>query len=77
MPNVLPPVGRDVLDDIISGGCDYPGCDHSLHDGMFLHSRCHLDAGCEVEYKDGTLHIRCVVCKSTILDVVVAATGEG
>lgn len=53
------------------GRCSNPDCTEE-HDALFLHSRCHLGQGVEVEYNHGVLHIRCRVCKAEVLDVAVA-----
>lgn len=57
------------------------GCGHVHADGevcgnggaLYLHGRCHPGAGNEVRYADGTLTIRCRVCKGHVADVAVAS----
>lgn len=55
--------------------CQYEGCDHTNHRHMYLHSRCHRNAGTEVEYDrvTGELSIYCVRCKNHITTIKVAA----
>lgn len=52
--------------------CSNPACDHTAHDGLFLHGRCHPRRGVEVEYRAKVLHIRCKICKAKVVDVAVA-----
>lgn len=54
--------------------CASPGCTHEKHGGLFLHGRCHIGEGNEVEYRDGVLYVRCCVCQRQIVDIQVAVT---
>lgn len=62
-------VTREVLDGM---GCQMPGCDHTAHDGLVLHARCHLDAATWATYHDGVLTISCAVCERVIVRLAVA-----
>ena len=49
--------------------CGAPGCTHASHDGtLVLAGRCHPGRGTEATYdqKDGSLTIRCNVCKALV-----------
>lgn len=39
---------------------------------MYIHGRCHMSAGMEVEYIDGVLNVRCVECKKPTASIHVA-----
>lgn len=54
--------------------CSVPGCttEHAGGNSVFLHGRCHVGAGNEVEYVDGLLHIRCTRCKREVAAIQVA-----
>jgi hypothetical protein len=64
-------------EDLDSVGCTLPGCDHEHHggDGIFLHSKCHLGSGMEVEYVDGKIIVRCLECKNPVATIAVASRG--
>jgi hypothetical protein len=66
-----PPLTRQQLDRL---GCDTPGCDHTAHDGLILHSNCHPDTPTWAEYNAnaGTLTIRCAECNHRIVRIAVA-----
>lgn len=66
-----PPLTRQQLDRL---GCDNPGCDHTAHDGLILHSNCHPDTPTWTEYNAnaGTLTIRCAECDHRIVRIAVA-----
>lgn len=53
--------------------CQTPGCNHSSHDGMFFHGRCHVQSPTWAEYKDGNLTVTCAECKSVICVIAVAS----
>lgn len=65
-----PPLTRAILDHV---RCGIPDCT-SEHEGepIYLHGRCHMGAGNEVEYLDGVLSIRCVRCKKEVGRIKVA-----
>lgn len=55
--------------------CHVPNCTHGRHDSLlFLHSRCHLNAGSEVAYdpSTGTLTVKCKTCKKLVCVIEVA-----
>jgi hypothetical protein len=52
--------------------CSTPGCDHTSHEGLFLHGRCHPESVADVVYQDGCLTITCSKCKKEIAVVAVA-----
>jgi hypothetical protein len=70
--DALKPLTRRELD---AQTCDTPGCDHSTHDGdgLYLTGRCHAGAPTQVLYRDGTLTLRCYVCRADIVYIAVAA----
>lgn len=48
--------------------CVMPECDHTSHDTeMFIHARCHMEAGVEVFVQDGWLYIRCAECQKPVM----------
>lgn len=53
--------------------CGSLGCDHTSHDGLYLHPRCHTGQGVEVLYRFGQLEIACRVCKAKVCNVKVSA----
>lgn len=66
------PLTRTQL-DTMRCGVDHGGkpCPHDSGP-LFIHGRCHMGAGNEVEYRDGVLYIRCRECKAQVVDVAVA-----
>jgi hypothetical protein len=54
--------------------CSTPGCTHEDHREMFLHAKCHLDAGLTVAYNlaTGSMLLRCIECGRPIAEVAVA-----
>ena len=60
--------------DLDHAHCGVSGCttEHAGGDSLFLHGRCHVGAGSEVEYVDGMLHVRCRVCKKGVALIQVA-----
>lgn len=62
------------LDIVAAGGCSTPGCTHEDHGTMFLHGRCHPNAGTEVSYTRGTgiLKVACLKCQKPIALIKVA-----
>jgi hypothetical protein len=54
--------------------CQIPGCDHTGHDGLFLHSACHPDIPTWAEYqvKTGMLRVTCADCQRLIAEIAVA-----
>lgn len=62
---------RSDLDEMT---CAIPGCDHTAHDGLFLHSSCHPQSGTWAEYqpKTGVLRVTCVECDLLLAEVAVA-----
>ena len=67
----MKPVTRAQLDHM---RCGFEGCttEHGGGESMFLHGRCHMGAGNQVEYVDGLLHIRCARCKAGVALIKVA-----
>ena len=62
---------KEDLDEV---RCQSPGCDHKDHDdGFFLHGRCHMESGMEVQYMDGQLFVRCNTCKTQVAAVAVSS----
>jgi hypothetical protein len=59
--------------DLDPQGCGIPNCGHD-HSILFLHSRCHPNAGVRASYvkESGVLSMRCRSCKSLIADIAVA-----
>jgi hypothetical protein len=59
--------------ELNSMGCGMPNCTHD-HSVLFLHARCHLQAGTEAEYEKatGVLTIRCNRCKKLITRLKIA-----
>lgn len=71
----MAPIGRETLDGM---SCAKPGCDHSTHEGLWLHSKCHPPAPTWCYYKDGILTITCAECEKPIAAIVVGTVmGEG
>lgn len=60
--------------DLDERTCAAPGCDHTAHDGLFLHSACHPDMPTWTEYqpKTGNLRVTCAACDSTLAEIAVA-----
>ena len=58
----------------ILGGCAYPDCkDHSGHDVLFLHSRCHMEESVvKLTPISRVLHVGCGVCGQAIVSVLLA-----
>ncbi len=57
------------LSDLEKMQCGTPGCDHSGHDHkMFIHSKCHPQAGAsvEVDWKSRVAKITCAKCDKFI-----------
>lgn len=54
--------------------CSVEGCNHTAHDGLVFHSRCHTDQPTWSTYDaaTGTLTIVCAVCEREIVTVGVA-----
>jgi hypothetical protein len=54
-------------------GCGAPQCSHD-HSVLFLHARCHMQAGVEASYKKetGTLLIVCARCKKAVGEFLVS-----
>lgn len=63
---------RTDLERLAAEGCTRAGCQHPLGHGMFLHAACHPAAGMRVEYRDGTLWLRCRQCQALVIVVAVA-----
>lgn len=68
---MMKPLSRADLDHM---RCKVPGCttEHAGGEPIFLHGRCHIGAGNEIEYVDGLLHIRCRLCKQYVGLIKVA-----
>lgn len=56
--------------------CDVEGCDCGASDRLFLVSKCHPDAGVDVQYKKGMLHVTCHECKEPVINVAVGSMAE-
>lgn len=54
--------------------CTNPGCDHKNHETLFIHSRCHPEAGLMISYHltTGVLGVGCNECGGFICEVLVA-----
>jgi hypothetical protein len=66
---------RQDLDRMMIEGCDAckrEGTECQSHEGVFLHGKCHPDAGAWVEYKDGRVRLLCGSCGFEIVQVKVA-----
>ena len=59
-------------EDLDKMQCGEPDCDHTSHDGLYLHGKCHSHDGVDVLYERGVLTITCTVCDKQICDVSVA-----
>ena len=60
--------------ELDSLGCQFPDCDdHEDHTVLYLHPRCHDDAGTWASYdkSTGTLTIRCRECEDAIVEILV------
>jgi hypothetical protein len=62
---------RQELDRV---SCDEPDCDHTAHDGLYLHGNCHPSEPTWAVYNavSGTLTIECAVCGNDIIRIAVA-----
>jgi hypothetical protein len=60
-------------EDLDQLGCGVPGCEHSHHDGIYLHARCHLDAPTWASYREGVLTLTCSRCGRHVDAVAIAA----
>lgn len=59
--------------DLDRGVCMVPGCDHTDHDGLFLHGRCHISAPTTCEYRrEGVLRVTCSACGKLVAEIAVA-----
>jgi len=56
--------------------CQTPGCDHQGHGPLFLHGRCHPEAGTWASYEDGVITIVCATCEKLVVKVAVAEGGS-
>jgi hypothetical protein len=65
------PLTRQDLDRV---GCEKPGCDHTAHDGLYLHSHCHPGHPTWTHYSavSGTITIECAECDQPIVRIAVA-----
>jgi len=56
--------------------CEVPDCTHEDHSTLYIHGRCHMNAGNEVSYNKltGLLTIACKECKKRIAQIAVAYT---
>ncbi len=49
-----------------------PDCEHKSHDPIiFLHSRCHVDAQCDVGINKNTLEVACAECNNNICFIAI------
>jgi hypothetical protein len=73
MPDKRAPLTRAELNRMT---CAAPGCTHTNHAGLFLHSRCHVLAPLWAEYRPdtGTLRITCAECDALVTTIVVKET---
>jgi hypothetical protein len=60
--------------ELNSVGCETPGCDHTTHDGLYLHSNCHPEMPTWTHYNavSGTLRIECALCGHPIVRIAVS-----
>lgn len=77
------PLTKRELDEMATGGCQSPGCNHEDHDhGIIFHGRCHEGGDIEASYKvgSGILVIACRVCQKVIAKIgvegLLGPTGE-
>jgi hypothetical protein len=63
--------------ELNSLGCDKPDCTHD-HTVVYLHQRCHPDAGAWARFDKGTgvLTIECKECGKSFVNILVANHGE-
>jgi hypothetical protein len=59
-------------EDIDGLRCGVAGCSHQEHDGLYLHARCHMNAGTRVYYQAGVLTVRCRKCEALVAEIAVA-----
>jgi len=64
-------------EDLDKMGCGVPDCGHD-HGILYLHAKCHLQAGLTVSYIKDTevLRIACAQCGTHVMSVAVASLEE-
>jgi hypothetical protein len=50
-----------------AGGCQTPECRHEHANAMYLHARCHPQAGTFAVVDGRTLRIECAKCKKVVV----------
>lgn len=65
---------KPLLDTMAERGCQMPGCKHDHDRTLYMHSRCHPSAQCEVSYTldAGVVIVGCAECGRVIAEVKVA-----
>ena len=60
-------------EDLEPMGCSNPICTHD-HSVLFLHGKCHPNAGVEAAYvkNTGVLTVRCQRCKMLVVELQIA-----
>jgi hypothetical protein len=67
----ISPPGVYYREELDTGMCSVPDCDHTAHDGLYLHQACHTFKGLQVSKKDRILHMRCAECQKHVSSVAV------
>jgi hypothetical protein len=60
-------------EDLDKQSCQMPNCDHTSHDGLYLHGACHLHAAVVCQYLDGVLLFYCAKCGGSVARIAVAS----
>lgn len=60
-------------DDLDRESCHNPSCDHTSHDGLYLHGVCHQHSPLTCQYLDGCLIFHCAICGGFITRIAVAS----
>ena len=52
-------------------------CGNCIDEGLFIHSKCHVDADIQVEfvYSTGSLMLYCGECNAPVAEIAVASKG--
>ncbi len=66
---------REDLDEMVEKGCGNPDCD-CKGAPLYLHPKCHPDAGCWPLYFEGELQCVCRECERAVLVVRVVHRSE-
>lgn len=60
-------------EDLDRASCQMPDCDHTTHDGLYLHGACHVRASVTCMYLDGCLIFHCAACGGFVTRIAVAS----